>query len=114
MDDVVSPRRPWDPPWRSRTAHRQLDRDVAALLARAREQRGWSVADAAWRVGITPRMLRYLEAGQRVPSTVVADDLARVYELAGEDTWLLASVALPNVGHASPWRTGEADRQNAI
>lgn len=104
MDDAVSPRRPHDPPWRSRTAHRHLNADVAQMLADARARYGWPVAEAAARIGISARMVRYLEAGQRVPSTSVAEGIISAYEFDDVDAELLRSVSLPNVGRSSPYR----------
>ncbi|HLQ54623.1 MAG TPA: helix-turn-helix transcriptional regulator [Streptosporangiaceae bacterium] len=104
MQDIVSPRKPHDPPWRSRTAHRSLDPGVAAMLARARAELGWSYTETGWRTGISRRMLSMLEAGQRVPSVVLAEDLIEGYRLGDADTALLRAVALPNVGRDSPYR----------
>lgn len=104
MDDVVSLRRPGDPPWRSGTAHRHLDPDVALMLADARSRRGWPVAEAAARIGISARMVRYLEAGQRVPSQPVAEDIISAYRLGDVDADALREVALPHVGRDSPYR----------
>jgi ribosome-binding protein aMBF1 (putative translation factor) len=103
MQDIVSPRKPDDPPWRSRTAHRSLDPDVAAMLARARAELGWTYTKAAWWTGISRRMLSMLEAGQRVPSQVLAEDLITGYRLGAADAALLRAVALPDVGRASPY-----------
>jgi transcriptional regulator with XRE-family HTH domain len=104
MQDVVSPRKPHDPPWRSRTAHRSLDPDVAAILARARAERGWSLSASGRRTGISRRMLGMLEHGQRVPSVGLAEALIEGYRLGLADTAMLRAVALPNVGRDSPLR----------
>lgn len=45
-----------------------------------------------------------LEAGQRVPSSAMAEDLIDRYELDDNSAELLRSVALPNVGRDSPYR----------
>jgi DNA-binding XRE family transcriptional regulator len=103
--DVVDPLRPGDLPGRSRHAHRRLDPAVARMLVRERIARGWSQQEAARWVGMSRRYLGYLEAGERVPSTLMADALIRGYELDREDARLLRSVALSNVGylrHADP------------
>lgn len=106
MQDEVSPPRPHDPPWRSRTAHRTLAPDVADMLARVRAELGWSLSEAARRTGISRRMLGMLEVGQRVPSTVLAEDLISGYKLGYADADLLRFAALPNVGRDSPLRAG--------
>lgn len=105
MQDVVSPRRPHDPPWRSRTAHRNLDPAVAAMLAQARTDRGWNKMRAAARTGVSRRMIGMLEAGQRVPSVVLAETLIDGYELSYTEATLLRSVALRYVSRDSPYRT---------
>lgn len=102
--DVVSSRRPHDPACRSRTAHRNLDPDVAQMLAAARARRGWTIAAAAARIGCSARMLRYLEVGQRVPSTAIAEAIITAYRLDDFDADALRAVALPDVGRASPYR----------
>jgi transcriptional regulator with XRE-family HTH domain len=112
--DIVDPSRPQDPPWRSRHAHRNLDPAVAELLARRRQQLGWSKSEAERQTGVSRRMITLLERGERVPSTVLADDLAEGYGLPPADSFLLSSVALPNVGRDSPFRTGQPDRHNAL
>jgi transcriptional regulator with XRE-family HTH domain len=106
MQDHASPRRPHDPPWRSRTAHRTLDPNVAGMLAWRRIELGWTYSQAAQRTGVSRRMLALLEAGERVPSTVLAAALIDGYRLDVRDADLLWSVALPNVGRASPYETG--------
>ena len=106
MQDDVSPRRPHDPPWRSRHAHRSLDPAVARMLAGARHGRGWTQYTAAAALGVSRRMIGMLEAGQRVPSVVMAEDLIGGYGLGVAEAELLRSVALPDVGRASPYRAG--------
>jgi transcriptional regulator with XRE-family HTH domain len=88
------------PESRSSWARRSLPPAVAALLARARDEQGLTVAQAAERIGISPRYLRQLEAGQRTMSTVVAEALVVVYELAPDDVERLRGAALPGVGRA--------------
>jgi transcriptional regulator with XRE-family HTH domain len=78
------------------------------MLADARARLGWPVAVAARQVGISDRMLRYLERGERVPSTAVAEDIISGLGLDEIDADLLRSVALPDVGRASPFRGGDA------
>jgi hypothetical protein len=104
IHDEASPRRPADPPWRFRTAHRNLDPAVAAMLASNRTLLGWSYSTAARRTGISRGMLSMLEGGHRVPSTVLAEALIDGYRLDAADARLLRSVSLPYVGRASPLR----------
>jgi transcriptional regulator with XRE-family HTH domain len=104
VDDVVSPRRPHDPPWRSRHAHRNLNPEAAAMLADARAARGWTQVQAAAWTGISRRMIGILEAGQRVPSTVLVEALIDGYGLGLAEAAMLRAVALPNVGRDSPLR----------
>ena len=66
--DEVSPRKPGDPPWRSRTAHRSCDPAAAAVLRAARLARGWSLSEAARRSGVSRRIINLLEAAERRPS----------------------------------------------
>lgn len=108
--DVVDAPKPGDPPWRSRHAHRSLAPAVSGLLLEARLGLCLTVAEAAERIGITPRMVRYLEAGQRRPSTVVAEQLVEAYELDGDDAAAVRSVALRHVGRASPFVQGPGVR----
>jgi transcriptional regulator with XRE-family HTH domain len=84
------------------------------MLARRRDELGWSKSEAERRTGVSRRMITLLERGERVPSTALADDLAEGYGLAPADSFLLFSVALPNVGRDSPYRTGQPDRHNAL
>jgi transcriptional regulator with XRE-family HTH domain len=79
---------------------------VAAILAQARAERGWSCAAAAARLGISRRMLGMLEHGQRVPSVVLAEALIAGYDLDVDQAHMLRSTALPNVGRDSPFRDG--------
>jgi transcriptional regulator with XRE-family HTH domain len=74
------------------------------MLVRERIDRGWSQQEAARWVGMTRRYLGYLEAGERVPSTLMADALIRSYELDPQDARLLRSIALANVGRDSPYK----------
>jgi predicted transcriptional regulator len=41
---------------------------LPAMLEHDRKQAGWSVGQAAWRLGVTVREYRELEAGARSPS----------------------------------------------
>jgi DNA-binding XRE family transcriptional regulator len=104
--DEVSPPKPGDPPWRSRTAHRSCDPEAAAVLRRARRERGWSVSEAARRSGVSRRMIGMLEAAQRRPSESTAEALIIAYRLSGERAEAVWAIAVPLVGHDSPYKTG--------
>jgi ribosome-binding protein aMBF1 (putative translation factor) len=104
--DEVSPRKPWDPAWRSRTAHRSCDPAAAAVLRDARRARGWSVSEAARRSGVSRRMIGMLEAAERRPSDSTARALITAYGLTGDRAEAVWSIALPSVGRDSPYRTG--------
>ncbi|MGH3227303.1 MAG: helix-turn-helix domain-containing protein [Streptosporangiaceae bacterium] len=104
--DEADPRKPWDPPWRSRTAHRSCDPEAAAVLRNARRVRGWSVSEAARRSGVSRRMIGMLEGAQRRPSVSTAEALIDAYRLTGGDAELVWSIAVPLVGHDSPFKTG--------
>jgi hypothetical protein len=41
---------------------------LPTMLENDRKQTGWSVGQAAWRLGVSIREYRELEAGERVPS----------------------------------------------
>jgi DNA-binding XRE family transcriptional regulator len=104
--DDVSPPRPGDPPWRSRTAHRSCDPYAAAVLRKARAARGWSVSEAARRSGVSRRMITLLERAERRPSVSTARDLIRVYQLSGQRADAVRDIAVPFAGRDSPFRTG--------
>ena len=104
--DEVSPPKPWDPPWRSRTAHRSCDPDAARVLRNARRARGWTVSEAARRSGVSRRMIGMLEAAQRRPSVSTAEALIDAYRLTGDDAEAVWSIAIPFVGRDSPFKTG--------
>ena len=103
--DEVSPRKPGDPPWRSRTAHRSCDPGAAAVLRSAREARSWSISEAARRTGIARRHIGMIEQGQRQPSVTVAEILITTYELSGQQADAVRSIALADVGRSSPYRS---------
>jgi DNA-binding XRE family transcriptional regulator len=104
--DDADPPRPWDPSWRSRTAHRSCDPHAAAVLRRARAARGWTFSEAARRSGVSRRMIGLLEAAQRRPSISTAVALIAAYRLTGDDAEAIRLIALPLVGHDSPYKTG--------
>jgi len=104
--DEADPPKPWDPPWRSRTAHRSCDPEAAAVLMNARRTRGWSVSEAARRSGVSRRMIGMLEGAQRRPSVSTAEALIDAYRLTGDDAETVRSIAIPLVGRDSPFNTG--------
>ena len=46
---------------------------AARMLEHDRKQAGWSVGQAAWRLGVSVREYRELEAGKRSPSFEICD-----------------------------------------
>ena len=102
--DEASPRKPWDPPWRSRTAHRSCNPRAAAVLRAYREAHGLSVSEAARRSGISRRMIGMLEHAQRRPSVSTAEALITAYRISGGHAEDVRAVALPNVGRDSPFK----------
>lgn len=95
-----------DPWWRSRHNHRDLPRDVADSLARARRTRGWTLREAGNRLGIAHSMIAHLEHAERRPSVALAELLVRGYRLSGREADRLFEVARPWAGRSSPYRTG--------
>lgn len=104
MPDDVSPRRPHDPPWRSRTARRSLDPAAARALRRARL--GWSVSEASRRTGVSRRMIKLLEQGQRRPSVPLAEALIRGYGMSEAEAGPVRAEAVSLAGRDSPYRQG--------
>jgi len=107
MFDETSPRRPGDPPWRSRTAHRTSSPAAMAALRRGRLVRGWSMTAAARHSGVSRPMISQLESGRRRPSESVAEDLIAAYRLTGADAAAVRGIAIPLVGRDSPYKTGD-------
>ncbi|MGI8452133.1 MAG: helix-turn-helix transcriptional regulator [Streptosporangiaceae bacterium] len=104
--DQVSPRRPQDPPWRSRTAHRTSDPEAMTALRRARERHGWTMTRVARETGVSHPMISLLERGLRLPSESLAEALITGYGMTGSDAAVVRSIALQWVGRDSPFRTG--------
>jgi transcriptional regulator with XRE-family HTH domain len=52
---------------------------LSAMLEHDRKRAGWSVGQAAWRLGITERAYRELEAGTRWPSRQTFDRICELY-----------------------------------
>lgn len=108
MQDEVSPRKPDDPPWRSRIAHRSSDPSAMGALRRARLGHGWSMTRAAVETGVSRGMISLLERGLRRPSESLADALIYSYGITGGDADAVRAIALPFVGRDSPFKTGVA------
>ena len=104
--DQISPRRPQDPPWRTRTAHRTSDPKAMEALRRGRERHGWTMTSAAEHTGVSRLMISLLERGLRRPSESVAETLIAAYRLTGPEADAVRSIALEWVGRDSPYRTG--------
>lgn len=85
---------------------------VAAMLARARLSRGWSVRQAARQAGVSPGTIAHLEKARRAPSVRLAEDLIEAYELGETARALLLAEAVPDAGRSSSWhrlRRGASD-----
>lgn len=104
--DDADPRRPGDPPWRDRTASRHLPAELADSLYEARLARGWSLRRAARETGVSVGMLCHLQAGKRLPSAALAEDLIENLALSPEVASALRAVARPYAGRSSPYRSG--------
>lgn len=106
MPDEADPRRPYDPPWRSRTAHRSLDPAVSAILSERRAELGWNRSQASRQTGVSRRMILALERGDRRPSISLAEALIDGYGLDSAAAAVVRSAGLPSVGRDSPFRHG--------
>ena len=82
------------------SARRTIGQDVADMLAMARRSRGWSLRQAARRVGVTPSMIVHLEKARRAPSALVAEDIIDAYQLPDDSAELLMSAAVPDAGRS--------------
>ena len=69
---------------------------VESRLAAIRQARGLAAADLARQAGITRQTVYAIEAGDFVPNTAVALELARVLEVSVEDIFALPSSKEPN------------------
>jgi hypothetical protein len=98
--------KPWDPPWRSRTAHRSCNPRAAAVLAVYRKARGWTISEAARQSRVSRRMIGSLEHAQRRPSVSVSEALIAAYRITGSHADDVREIALSNVGRDSPYRRG--------
>jgi transcriptional regulator with XRE-family HTH domain len=52
---------------------------LPTMLEEDRQQAGWSVGQAAWRLGVSVREYRELEAGERSPSFETGDRICKLY-----------------------------------
>lgn len=52
---------------------------LPTMLEQDRRQWGWSVEQAAWRLGVTVREYRALEAGERSPNFETWDRICKLY-----------------------------------
>jgi len=104
--DLRSPRRPQDPPWRSRTAHRTSTPGAMRALRDARLRQGWSIARAAAECGVSRPHLSLLERGLRRPSESVAAAIVAGYGMTLAEADAVRAIALAYVGRDSPYRTG--------
>jgi transcriptional regulator with XRE-family HTH domain len=82
----------------------EISHGLAAVLRAARRSRGWSLREAARRVGVAHGTIVHLEQGRRAPSAYVAGQLADAYGLAAADAEWLRSEAIPGAGKSSPLR----------
>ncbi|WP_406360325.1 helix-turn-helix transcriptional regulator [Streptomyces sp. NBC_00715] len=74
------------------------------MLRAARERTGLSQSEAARRAGIGQPYLWMLEAGQRVPSTAVAELLADVLRLTLAECRDLFAASVDDAGRSHPAR----------
>ncbi len=89
---------------RARQPARYLDPEVAAMLAAARRQLGWSYRQAGRKSGVAYGYLCLLEQGKRAPSVVVARILAAAYRLGEDDARRLEACAVTGAGRDWPAR----------
>lgn len=82
----------------------QPDPALGPMLSAARMRAGLGLRQAARLIGISHTYLYRLEQGARCPSTVVAEELIRALNLAGEEAELLAGTAVADHGRAHPLR----------
>jgi transcriptional regulator with XRE-family HTH domain len=75
-----------------------LTQETATMLAAARKSCGWSLRQAAARVGVRHGFVAMLERGERAPSRVTADALIDAYQLDAAAAALLRSEAVTGAG----------------
>lgn len=76
------------------------------MLRAARERAGLGVREAARQAALSGGYLANLEAGGRCPSQRVAELLASVLNLEGDERAQLYAAAVTDAGRNSPWRAG--------
>ena len=108
MHDDASPRKPGDPPWRRRIAHRSCDPRAARLLELSRLRMRWSISEASRQAGVSRRMIKLLEQAQRRPSESLLEALISAYQMRPETADAVRTIAVTNAGRDSPYRTGVA------
>lgn len=74
------------------------------MLRAARERAGLGQREAARLAGVSQGHLWLLEAGQRVPSVAVAEQLAAVVALTVEELEQLRATAVDDAGRSNPAR----------
>jgi DNA-binding XRE family transcriptional regulator len=52
---------------------------LPTMLKQDRKQAGWSVGQAAWRLGVNIREYRELEAGERAPNFETWDRICKLF-----------------------------------
>ena len=62
---------------------------LANRLRAEREERGWTQADLAERIGVSRKTINTIENGVFTPSTMIALKLARTFKLTVEDLFSL-------------------------
>lgn len=77
---------------------------LGPMLRSARERAGAGQRETARRAGVSQGYLWLLEAGQRVPSTAVAEVLAEVLALTPEEREQLRAAAVDDAGRSNPAR----------
>jgi transcriptional regulator with XRE-family HTH domain len=74
------------------------------MLADARRGRGWSLREAARRIGCAPGTVVHLERGRRAPSVVLAHGIVGAYRLDDHQADMLMAEAVDNAGKSSPYK----------
>jgi transcriptional regulator with XRE-family HTH domain len=59
---------------------------LPAMLEQDRKRAGWSVKQAAWRLGVSIREYREIEAGERSPNFETWDRICKLYGWSGVPT----------------------------
>lgn len=77
---------------------------VAAILAAARQDHGWSLREAARRIGCAPGTVVHLEAARRAPSVITAQSIIDAYDLDDDQADMLMAEAVDGAGKSSPYK----------